>query len=130
MAEPDETARSMLAIVCVNAEDIRRRLCNGPTGNAALLEEVLTAARGGRETSGPVDVLHAVLQALGDARGLYAYRRTAGRGVHPPGADRECPDEPVYLCPAARCARFWWPEGPVLVPRCAISGDALRRDRL
>lgn len=128
--------RSSLAIVCANVEDIRRRLRGYPAGDDTVLEEVLTAALGEGEMAGPVGELHAVLQALGDAQGLYAYSdngRTADRGVHsvhPAGVDHECPAEPVYLCPAGRCARFWWPQGPVPVPHCAISGDTLRRDRL
>lgn len=132
VAHSDETAQR-LAAVCSGVEDIRRRLRGHPAGDDTVLEEVLTAARSGGEMAGPVDALHLVLQALGDVQGLYAYSnsgRTADRGVHPAGVDHECPAEPVYLCPAGRCARFWWPQGPVPVPRCAISGDALRRDRL
>ncbi|MFD4604364.1 hypothetical protein ACFWPQ_40905 [Streptomyces sp. NPDC058464] len=132
MAGFDETAQR-LALVCSNVEAIRGRLRNAPAGDDTLLEEVLTAARGGGEIAGPVDVLHAVLQALGDAQGLYAYspqRRPPDRGVHPAGTDRKRPAEPVYVCPDTRCARFWWPDGPAPVPRCAISGDALRRNRL
>ncbi len=132
MADCDETAQR-LTFVCSGVEDIRRRLCNHPAGDDTVLEDVLTAVRDGGEMAGPVDTLHRVLQALGDAQGLYAYSdngHTADRGVHPAGADRERPAEPVYLCPAGRCARFWWPQGPAPVPRCEINGDALRRDRL
>ncbi len=129
MPDADETAQR-LAAVCSSVEEIRKRLHNSPAGNDGILEEVLIAARRDGEIAGPVDVLHAVLQGLGDARGLHAYIRTADRGVHPAGADRESTSEPVYLCPAAQCARFWWSQGPVPVPRCAISGGALRRDRL
>ncbi|MFF3453112.1 hypothetical protein ACFYXH_02060 [Streptomyces sp. NPDC002730] len=132
MDEPDEAAQR-LAVVCANAEAIRARLCGGPTGDDAVLEEVLSAARGGGETDRALDVLHAVLQALGDAQGLHAYSkngRTADRGVYAAGVDRDGLGEPVFLCPSQRCARYWWPQGPVPAPRCAISGDALRRERL
>ncbi|MFF7174776.1 hypothetical protein [Streptomyces pseudovenezuelae] len=131
MADPETAQR--LAAVCSSVEKIRGRLLNSPAGNDDILEEVLIAARSDGEIAGPVDVLHAVLQALGDAQGLYSYSdngRTVDRGVHPAGIDRERPAEAVYLCPAARCARFWWPQGPVPVARCAISGEALRWDRL
>ncbi|MDX3113314.1 hypothetical protein [Streptomyces scabiei] len=133
MTESGEAAQR-LAIVCERADDIRRRLRDSPARDDAVLEELLTAAREGGETAGPVDVLHGVLRALGDYQGLYTYSgdgmRAGDRGVHLAGADREHASEPVYLCPAARCTRSWWPQGPVPVPRCAISGDALRRDRL
>lgn len=132
MAELDEAARR-LAIVCAKVDDIRSRLCSVPIGNDTALEELLTAARGGGEIAAPMDVLHAVLQALGDTQGIYGYSDngyTSDRGVHPAGVDRQRPAEPVYLCPAGRCTRYWWPQGPVPVPHCVISGDPLRRDRL
>ncbi|GAX57487.1 hypothetical protein SO3561_09057 [Streptomyces olivochromogenes] len=122
-----------MAIVCANVEHIRRRLCDSPAGDDTVLQELLNTARGGGEVAGPVNVLHSVLQALGDLQGLSTYtirRRTGDRDVHPAGTDRERPSEPVYLCPATRCARSWWPQGPVPVPHCAISGEALRRDQL
>jgi hypothetical protein len=128
----DETTRR-LAIVCANVEKIRRRLRDGPTGDDAVLEGLLTAARGDGGTTRAVDVLHAVLQSLGDAQGLYAFSehgRTADRGVRAVGVDRDASAEPVYLCPGRRCARYWWPQGPVPIPRCAISGDPLCRDEL
>ncbi|OEJ21653.1 hypothetical protein AS594_39750 [Streptomyces agglomeratus] len=131
MAESNETAQR-LAIVCAKAENIRQRLCS-LAGSDTLLEELLAAARSGGEIAEPVDVLHAVLQGFGDAQGLYAYSdsgRTGDRSVRAGGTNRECSPELVYLCPAARCTRSWWPQGPVPVPRCAISGDTLRRDRL
>jgi hypothetical protein len=36
----------------------------------------------------------------------------------------------VYLCPAGRCSRLWWPQAAVPVPHCEISGQSLRRVRL
>jgi hypothetical protein len=96
------------------------------------VEQVLTAIRGGGDISGPLAVLHAVLQADGDPQGLDGYTGTRGsiRGVQPVGIDRDCTAERVYLCPAGLCARYWWPQGPTAVPRCAVSGTALRQDRL
>ncbi|MFI6004870.1 hypothetical protein ACIA98_31440 [Streptomyces sp. NPDC051366] len=131
MTEADETARR-LGIVCANADRIRGRLRRGPTGNDAVLQEVLTAVQDGRETARPVDDLHAVLQSLGDNQGLYAYGgtgSTAERRVHAAGVHRDRSGESVYLCPADRCTRYGWPgHGPA--PVCAVSGDPLRLDRL
>ncbi|MFE2552101.1 hypothetical protein ACFXGI_26615 [Streptomyces sp. NPDC059355] len=132
MAQADETAR-YLGIVCANADAIRARLLSrGRTGCDAVLEDVLAAARGGRETDRAVGTLHAVLQTLGDHRGLHAYDGTGGpadRGVHAAGVARERSGEPVYLCPARLCTRHGWPDhGPA--PACAVSGGGLRLDRL
>ncbi|MFK0046407.1 hypothetical protein ACIQU4_20345 [Streptomyces sp. NPDC090741] len=131
MAEAEETARE-LGIVCANADAIRGRLRRGPAGDDAALEDLLTAARGGLETGYAFEVLHAVLQTLGDPQGLHAYSETggsAGRGVHAAGIARDRSGEPVYLCPAHRCTRYGWPDRAT-APLCAISGDRLRLDRL
>ncbi|WP_331769521.1 hypothetical protein OG948_37825 (plasmid) [Embleya sp. NBC_00888] len=123
-----------LAIVCSRAEEIRTRLRNSPVGGDAALEELLTAARGGGRTADRLDVLHAILQALGDARGLYAYGddgRVENRDVHAAGLGRvESATDLVYLCPDSRCTRSWWPQGSAPVPHCVVSGSTLRRDRL
>ena len=132
MARAEETARR-LAIVCAWEQRIGGRLRSSPLGSDVLVQEVLEAAREGGEVADRVDVLHGVLQALGDQQGLYAYgdhRYTSDRGVHAVGVDRGRPAEPVYFCPTARCTRLWWPQGPVPVPRCTVSGDALCRGRL
>ncbi|MFB7051874.1 hypothetical protein ACFCXT_01830 [Streptomyces vinaceus] len=138
MAEAEEKARD-LGIVCANADAIRSRLTGrGPAGADAVLEDVLTAARGGRETGDAVETLHAVLQALGDPRGLHAYADSVapdgsgsptGRGVHAVGVGGDSPGERVYLCPARRCTRHGWPDHAP-APLCAVSGGRLRLDRL
>ncbi|MEU3091618.1 hypothetical protein ACWCQ0_31495 [Streptomyces massasporeus] len=124
-----DVAAQRLAAACADVEDIRRRLRESPAGSDALLEEVLTAARNGGEISGPCDVLHGVLQALG-TRGLTGSTRSGCPDVHPAGVTRDSSTEPVYLCPIARCQRYWLPEGPAPVPRCAVTDGALRRGRL
>ncbi|ROQ94230.1 hypothetical protein EDE04_0643 [Streptomyces sp. 2132.2] len=138
MAEAEESARD-LGIVCANADAIRARLTGrGPAGAAAVLEDVLAAARSGRETGDAVGTLHAVLQALGDPLGLHAYEdpvasggtgSPTGRGVHAVGVGGERSGEPVYLCPARRCTRHGWPDHAP-APLCAVSGGRLRLDRL
>lgn len=130
MTQHDEAAHR-LAIVCANAEGISARLRNSRAGSDTIVQDLLTAARRGDDVSDAVDVLHAVLQALGDVQGLYAYGdngRTADRGVRAVGIDRECSPEPIYLCPTARCTRYWWPQGPAPVPHCAVSDATLRRE--
>ncbi|MFB7477088.1 hypothetical protein [Kitasatospora sp. NPDC056184] len=131
MADTQETARR-LAIVCAREQEIGGRLRAGPLGSDDLLRELIQAARAGEDVADRVDTLHSVLEAIGVVRGLYAFDEhgSAGdRGVHAVGVDRGLPAEPVHLCPNARCARFWWPQGPAPVPRCTVSGDALRRER-
>ncbi|MER6346480.1 hypothetical protein ACWC10_37145 [Streptomyces sp. NPDC001595] len=124
--------------MCAHAEDIRRRLRAGPPGSDSLLDDVLNASRGGDGDGGSVaravNVLHSVLQALGDSQGLYSYvdhERSADRDFRAAGVDPYAgAGETVYLCPALRCTRRWWPQGAMPVPTCTISADVLRRDRL
>ncbi|MEU9078760.1 hypothetical protein ACFYUY_38520 [Kitasatospora sp. NPDC004745] len=135
MPRPEETARR-LGIVCAREQELGARLRAGPLRSDALVRDLLEAVRQGEDVADRVDALHNVLVAVGVPQGLYAYDehgRTGDRGVHVAGADRGRSAEPVYLCPlgpAARCGRFWWQQGPVPVPRCAVSGDALCRERL
>lgn len=121
-----------LAIVCAHLEQIRDDLLNGPGRDDAPLRQVLTAVRAGADISGPLATLHAILQADGDPQGLDSYTGAGGssRGVRPVGISRGRLAERVYLCPAGQCARYWWPQGPIAVPRCAVSDTALRQDRL
>ncbi|WP_371551399.1 hypothetical protein OG266_38445 [Streptomyces sp. NBC_00554] len=116
-----------MAYVCTHIEEIRSDLRSRVSGDDTSLEELLAAARADGDVAGPLDGLHAILQAANeDARGLYG----CVRGISPLGIDRARPGETVYLCPADRCVRYWWPGTPGPVPRCEISGEALRRDRL
>jgi len=129
MDESDEVVmrRDALAYVCTHLEGIRSDLRSGLIGDDAPLEDLLAAVRAGRDVAGPLDALHAVLQADGDPQGLYG----VVRGISPVGVGRARPGETVYLCPARLCKREWQRETPSSpVPRCEISGDPLRRDRL
>ncbi len=121
-----------MAIVCAQEQEIGRRLRAGQLGSDDLLRELIRAARAGEDVGDRLDTLHTVLEAVGVVRGLKAFDQhgtTGDRGVHAVGIDRGLPSDPVYLCPEARCTRFWRPQGPAPVPRCAVSGDALHRER-
>lgn len=133
--EPEAAAQGTserLAAVCAHLEEIRSDLLSGPGGDDAPVEQALAAARGAGDISGPLAALHAILQASGDPQGLDGYTGTGGssRSVRPVGIGSDRLAERVYLCPESRCTRYWWPQGPAAVPRCAVSGTALRLDRL
>lgn len=120
-----------LAVVCAHLEEIREDLRRGHSGGEDLVDEVLVTARAGGDITDRLAVLHAVLQAGGDAHGLDGYGDSGPgtRGLRPVGiSDR--PGEQLYLCPGSRCARYWWPQPATDVPHCAVSGTALRRERL
>ncbi|MFD4231398.1 hypothetical protein [Streptomyces sp. NPDC058545] len=135
MADGSETAApdgaERLAAVCAHLKEIRGDLRSGPGGDEGPVERVLAAARNGGDVAGTLAVLHAVLQAGGDPQGLHGYTDQAGaiRGLRLAGINTTRA-EPVYLCPAGRCARYWWPLPAVPVPHCAISNTLLRRERL
>ncbi|MFH8659175.1 hypothetical protein [Streptomyces afghaniensis] len=122
-----------IAAVCAHVEEIRADLRDGSHGDAGPLERVLAAARAGEDIADLLDALHIALQADGDALGLNGYADGGGagtRGIRAAGISAADPGETVYLCPGGRCVRYWWPSGDTPVPRCAISGDVLRRDWL
>ncbi|MEQ4720606.1 hypothetical protein [Nonomuraea sp. B19D2] len=125
-----ERAAEGLAIVCAHVEEIRADLRSGSRGDDAPLERVLATARAGEDIAGPLDALHLALRADGDALGLNGYDEGGTRAIQAAGITVTDPGEVVYLCPDGRCVRYWWPAGGTPVPRCTISGDALRRDRL
>ena len=128
-AAPDGAQR--LAAVCAHLKEIRADLRGGPGGDEGPVERVLAAARDGGDVAGTLAVLHAVLQADGDPLGLDGYTDHTGatRGLRPAGISTTRA-EPVYLCPAGRCARYWLPLTTVPVPHCTISNSMLRRERL
>ncbi|MFE3152822.1 hypothetical protein ACFXJ6_40320 [Streptomyces sp. NPDC059218] len=133
MASEQEHTVRRLAAVCEQLDDIRRDLRSGPGGDDGPVERVLAAARAGADVADALDGLHAVLQAGGDPWGLdgYADDGPGLRGIWPEGITRPSPGEHVYLCPADRCTRFWWPRRATEpVPECRMSGATLRRKRL
>ncbi|QKV90797.1 hypothetical protein HUT19_02785 [Streptomyces sp. NA02950] len=136
-----------MAYVCQNLEQLRSQLLEGQLGDDGPLDRLLAAVRSGGEVDGALEHLHLLLQADGDARGVHALdgaedgARGLGDGGLPggPGLHQVTgltrgaapgPADIVYLCPAHRCARSWVPHPTVPLPRCAITGQPLRRDRL
>ncbi|MGW6308766.1 hypothetical protein ACWFRQ_21510 [Streptomyces niveus] len=140
-----ETARrtaERIATVCTQLEAIRGELHETRNGDDGPLEAVLAearsrGARNGRDLVAALDQLHAALQAGGDALGLrgYSEQGAGSRGLRPAGIDGDLAGggrggEITYVCPGDRCTRYWWPQGPAPVPRCAVSDTSLRRERL
>ncbi len=134
-----------VAYVCQNLELLRAQLLDGQLGDDEPLERVLAAVRSGGNVDGALEHLHLLLQADGDARGVHGLLDGEGgsRGLgggEPPGGHGlyqvtglsrgAGPADIVYLCPAHRCTRSWAPHPGVPLPRCAITGQPLRRDRL
>ncbi|MBB4934417.1 hypothetical protein F4561_005237 [Lipingzhangella halophila] len=145
MSEAPERTRDevavMLAILCTHTDQIRHTLHPTAQG-AALVEEVLRAARTGADVATPLHTLDAILQSLGDAHGVYAYAETSGphtytcgvasagsgaRGLHLAGIDSARPGEADYRCPAGLCARSWRPDPASPVPTCHVTAQPLRR---
>ncbi|MFJ8162345.1 hypothetical protein ACIRBY_15630 [Streptomyces sp. NPDC096136] len=119
-----ERTRAALAYVCTHVEEIREDLLD--TGDAVPLDRVTAALHTDGDVSGPLDVLHARLQADGDAAGVYG----SSRSVRLAGTSAAGAGHTVYLCPTARCSRWWWPQDTAPLPRCGIVGQSLRRTRL
>ncbi|MFD3565972.1 hypothetical protein [Streptomyces sp. NPDC058667] len=120
--------KDALARVCAELED--RRALLRETGGEAVLDRLLTAVGAGGDVERKLDELHDTLLRCGDAAGVY------GDGLRAPGARPDVlpaadPVDVVFLCPAGRCSRLWWPgdtgEEP---PICSLSGEALRWARV
>ncbi|MEU1483091.1 hypothetical protein [Streptomyces sp. NPDC005752] len=142
MAEERGTAQrrtaERLAVVCAHLEDIRSDLL-ADSGDDSTLHAVLGAVGRDEEVSPALEALHTALRAGGDALGLRGYAddgnvtrglRPVGIGGGASGGGDALGGEVTYVCPARRCARFWWPQGPAEVPDCVITGAPLRRERL
>jgi hypothetical protein len=97
---------------------------HSPQGTATL-ERVFAALAAGDDPITPLTELHEALLVAGDASGVDG--RTRGRD--PMGIGLGPPAEYVLLCPIHQCYRHAWPDSPE-VPRCRISGQPMRRERL
>ncbi|MFG2358665.1 hypothetical protein [Streptomyces sp. NPDC048521] len=86
---------------------------------------MLAALAAGDAPTAPLAELHEALLVAGDAAGVLG----RARGLNLVGSDLGTPDEDVLLCPTRQCSRHAWPDSPE-VPRCRISGQRLRRERL
>jgi hypothetical protein len=125
---PADSTADAIAYVCNNLVDIRA--CLESVSDPAVLDRLLEAVRSGEDAAGPMDDLNAVLQAAGDELGVYGYTRGAGTEMSLPGIGPPRPVEVVYLCPANRCSRYWWPDSSAAVPVCALEGQPLCAERL
>ncbi|MEV5410336.1 hypothetical protein AB0K60_16045 [Thermopolyspora sp. NPDC052614] len=127
----DDTRRTRdaLAYACDHLEELREDLGDDPAGSA-LLDRLLSRIRGNGTIADVLDEIHAALQAAGDALGLYG--RVPGhqgdRGIDLAGLGSG-PLEIVYLCPIGRCSGHQT-QAAGSPPRCGISGEELRRERL
>ncbi|TDC25965.1 hypothetical protein E1265_05555 [Streptomyces sp. 8K308] len=131
--DPGRSA-DLLAAVCGHAKEIRADLLHGSGGGAAPLDDVLAAMAAGDDLAAPLEALHAVLRASGDALGLLGYSDHVAttRGLEPAGivGVEDGLVETVYLCPAGRCTRYWFPVGSAPVPHCRFDDVPLRGERL
>ncbi|MFE9881559.1 hypothetical protein [Streptomyces sp. NPDC005784] len=120
--------KDALARACAELED--RRALLRETGAEAVLDRLLSVVRSGGDVEPELDELHETLLQCGDAAGLYG-DGLRGPGARPdvlPAADRA---DVVFLCPASRCSRLWWPdESREESPTCSLSGEALRWARV
>ncbi|MGW4412772.1 hypothetical protein ACWEJ6_52935 [Nonomuraea sp. NPDC004702] len=108
-----------VAYVCAHLEELRDE-------HPRLLRRVLAALKHGRDPVGPLRALHEAMLAAGDHLGLYGTR-----SLWPVGIDVSRSGEEVYLCPGRHgCSHYRWPDPVGDTPRCAISGDPMRLDRL
>lgn len=118
--------RDQLAYVCAELERIHTDLETHSTTGVEPLERLIAALSAGTDPTAPLDALHEALLAAGDAAGING---RADRGLNPIGIGPALPAEWVLLCPSGQCSRHCWPEGPD-APRCRISDQPLRRERL
>jgi hypothetical protein len=138
MAEDEEAAQltaAALAYVCPRVAEIRNALRTGPGGDDTVLDRLLDAFRDGADLTDLLDLLHGLLQAGGNALGLYGrFDHGAGtRALRPAGIDVSLTalSDIVYVCPVSRCSRYEWPQTAPSVPRCQFSEDRhLLRERL
>ncbi|MEU0216595.1 hypothetical protein ABZ281_16370 [Streptomyces sp. NPDC006265] len=116
-------------------QEIREDLGGNQTdvmGDPPLLIDLRQALVAGQQCGPALEAIHQALRDAGDALGLYGRVQPSDRGLVPDGVDTAKPPpshEVVYLCPVDQCSRYSWPQ-PGSPPRCAISGQALREDRL
>ncbi|WP_306319701.1 MULTISPECIES: hypothetical protein [unclassified Streptomyces] len=122
----DDLVSDGLAHVCGETDRLREDL----GGAATLLDEVLGAARAGRDLREPLDALHRAIRATGDVLGVYG-------GSHPrrdPGAAvaglSPVPTESAHVCPSGLCSRYVWADRVGEAPVCEVNGRPLLRQRL
>ncbi|MEV5750750.1 hypothetical protein AB0L00_23250 [Actinoallomurus sp. NPDC052308] len=127
MTEETRPAADALAYVCGQVDSLRAILADGH--GPSPLDDLLAAARDGRDLTGPLETLHTTLLAAGDPLGVWGHVRS-WRAVNATGIDQRAPFEPVYLCPLLRCSGRR-PDNTTVFPlTCTITGRPLRREEL
>ncbi len=126
MTEGTSRTAAAVGYVCEHVADIQQLLAE--LGDTTPVERVLAAVRAGEDVAGPLDRLHKILQANGDALGVYGdHARSA---LRPAGLAPPAPFEIVLLCPHRRCTRYRWPDPDGGTPVCGIDGTPMARERL
>ena len=116
-----------LAYVCAHLHELRPQVRKEAIPLDPI-ETLILALRADEDIQGPLDRLHAILQREGDALGVYGHTGAGAgtRGLRPLGVNAD-PVETVYVCPAQRCSRYWWPQAGALPPHCRLLDERLRR---
>lgn len=125
-----------IAQVCRDLDAMRAALHD--VGEAACLDRLVEVVRSGGDASGPLQRIDELLGEDDDVLDLFTGRRgaspirgpaneamiTRGRsGIRPAGVG----GSRVFVCPASRCTRIWWPHSQAAEPpRCQIFAERLR----
>jgi len=125
----------VLAHVCATLNTLRADVRRITGGDEELLQRLMITVRAGNDITDLLDQLHELLQADGDALGLYGRLDVdpPNRALRPVGAGHDPvpnPTEIVYLCPVGRCSRYRWPQAGTTPPQCDVNESPMRRDRL
>ncbi|MGW5381070.1 hypothetical protein [Nocardia sp. NPDC003963] len=126
-ALPPDPARAAAAsaYLCEHLAEIRDTLDDAGTDTSTPLQRLLVALQAGRsEDIGPaLNAVHTALRVAGDAPGIFGHTRgPAAVGVQS--------FEIVYRCPLRVCNGRGDTGAALDPPRCAVSGEPLRRERL
>lgn len=121
-AKPDPAA---LAYLCANLQEICDALGDDGSDPTTPVAKTLAAvaADDAPATIAALNTLHAALQHIGDALGVYG----SLRGLSPTGIRGL---EVIYRCPLGRCTGRDRSQAVDDAPVCAISGKQLRREVL
>ncbi|MFF4503011.1 hypothetical protein [Streptomyces sp. NPDC001401] len=133
MTELSDVHADAMAYVCAHRDTLREELHRIGAGDEQVLDRLLAEAAAGTDAWPPLlDQLNEAILADGDALGLFGRgtQGTATRELRPAGIAVTPVSEVVYVCPATRCSRYWWPDAGAQTPECAVDGEPLLRARL
>ncbi|WP_280423368.1 hypothetical protein [Nocardia carnea] len=124
---PPDTARATaaLAYLCEHLAEISGTLGDDGTDTSTPLQQLLGAVRSSRsvDIAPALHAVHTALRVAGDAPGIFGHTRSLeALGVHS--------FEVVYRCPLQVCVGRGDAGTGAEPPRCAVSGQPLRRERL